>query len=178
MIGYLVWGGMQLRTVGTWRGIAAVVGLVGTAAYRRSIQQTTLVRTGLWSITYQFACITVSFIALVLVCLGKYSHPSDDDGNDQDHGSILTTRTGLLWLMIAGICASRIGLYVFDISVTQLMQEFIPSGIRGVVGGTQQSLNAFFQFTKFGLGLVWPDPAHFYIVVAVGYSAVCVYYVL
>lgn len=75
-------------------------------------------------------------------------------------------------LLIFGVCMSRIGLWVFDISVTQLMQELIPDGVRGVVGGTQQSLNAFFSLLTFALCLVFPDPKEFHIYVAAGYSAV------
>jgi len=70
------------------------------------------------------------------------------------------------------VCASRIGLWVFDISVTQLMQEFIPDGVRGIVGGTQQAFNAFFMLLTFALGLVFPDPREFHIYVAAGYTAV------
>lgn len=51
------------------------------------------------------------------------------------------------------------------------MQEFIPDGVRGVVGGTQEALNAFFSILSFGLGLFFPDPREFYIYVFAGYIA-------
>jgi iron-regulated transporter 1 len=149
MTAYLVWRGMRLETVGIWRGISSAVGLAGTFVYHESVKRTTLVNTGMWSIIYEFACLSICFASLFV-----------RDFN---------TSMGML---IAGACASRIGLWVFDIAVTQLMQEFIPDGIRGSVGGTQQSLNAFFSLFSFGLGLVFPDPREFHIYIAAGYGAV------
>jgi iron-regulated transporter 1 len=149
MTAYLVWRGMRLETVGIWRGISSAVGLAGTFVYHESVKRTTLVNTGMWSIIYEFACLSICFASLFV-----------HDFN---------TSMGML---IAGACASRIGLWVFDIAVTQLMQEFIPDGIRGSVGGTQQSLNAFFSLFSFGLGLIFPDPREFHIYIAAGYGAV------
>ena len=48
----------------------------------------------------------------------------------------------------------------------------VPAGVRGQVGGTQQSLNALFQLLSFALGLVFPDPKEFHIYVSAGYCAV------
>jgi len=149
MTAYLVWRGMRLESVGIWRGISSVIGLAGTFVYHASVKRMTVVSTGMWSICYQFTCLSLCFASLFV--------------NDFDQS---------MAMLIAGACASRIGLWVFDISVTQLMQEFIPDGIRGVVGGTQQSLNAFFQLLSFAVGLVFPDPRKFHINVAAGYSAV------
>jgi len=149
MTAYLVWRGMRLETVGIWRGVSAAVGIVGTFVYHYSIKRTTVVATGMWSIWYQFACLSLSFFSLFV------------DSFDVS-----------MAMLVIGVCASRIGLWVFDISVTQLMQEFVPDGVRGVVGGTQQALNAFFSLLTFALGLAFPDPKEFRIYAAAGYSAV------
>ena len=55
---------------------------------------------------------------------------------------------------------------------TQIMQDYIPDGIRGIVGGVQQSLNAFFGLVSFAIGVIVPDPDDFYIYVAAGYGSV------
>jgi iron-regulated transporter 1 len=75
-------------------------------------------------------------------------------------------------MLTGGVCASRVGLWVFDIAITQLMQEYIPSDVRGVVGGVQQSLNAFLGLFSFILGIIIPDPRDFPIYVAAGYGSV------
>jgi len=149
MTAFLVWRGMRLETVGVWRGVSAAVGLAGTFVYHFSTKHTTLVNTGMWSVVYQLLCISTSFWSLFI----------------DDYLLSIT-------LLIGGVCLSRIGLWVFDISVTQLMQLTIPAGIRGLVGGTQQSLNAFFQLVAYALGIVFPKPEQFHIYVAAGYIAV------
>lgn len=175
MTAYIVWRGMKLQTVGWWRGvsfplpkwsflysslllkflfvvqISATAGLAGTFAYGLSTQRYTLGTTGMWSIIYQLACISLSFGSL-----------------------FVASYDASMIMLITGVCLSRTGLWVFDITVTQLMQEFIPEGIRGVVGGTQQSINAFFSLSSFGLGFIFPDPRDFPIYASTGYAAVCV----
>jgi solute carrier family 40 (iron-regulated transporter), member 1 len=149
MTAYLVWRGMRLDTVGVWRGVSSAVGLMGTFAYHFSAKRTSLVNTAMWSITYQFVCISLSYFSLFI------------DGYSLS-----------LTLLIVGVCTSRIGLWVFDISITQLMQESVEESVRGVVGGLQKSLNAFFFLWSFGLGIVFPDPKDFYIYVSAGYVSV------
>ena len=155
MTAYLVWRGMGLDTVGVWRGLSSAAGLMGTFAYHFSAKRMTLMDTGMWSITYQFVCISLSYFSL-----------------------FIDSYTLSLALLILGVISSRIGLWVFDIAVTQLMQEYIPEGIRGVVGGVQQSQNAFFFLLSFGLGFIFPDPKDFHIYVAAGYASVAVAMIL
>lgn len=149
MTAYLVWRGMGLDSIGIWRGVSSAVGLLGTFAYHFSVKKMSLIDTGMWSIFYQFCCLSLSFLSLFIE---NYSLS--------------------LVLLILGVIASRIGLWVFDIAITQLMQVNIPDGIRGVVGGVQQSMNSFFFLLSFGLGFVFPDPKDFHIYVAVGYGSV------
>ena len=54
------------------------------------------------------------------------------------------------------------------------MQLFVPEHIRGLVGGVQKSLNAFFGMLSFALGIWIPDPQYFHIYVSVGYASVAV----
>jgi iron-regulated transporter 1 len=70
------------------------------------------------------------------------------------------------------VCASRIGLWVFDIAVTQLQQERIADGIRVRVGGVQSALNAFCTLASFTIGFLFPDPQHFYIFPATAFFSV------
>ena len=52
------------------------------------------------------------------------------------------------------------------------------AGIRGVVGGVQQSLNVFFNLLAYGIGIVVPDPSRFFVYVAAGYAGVGIAMVL
>ena len=149
MTAYLVWRGMRLETVGVWRGVSSAVGLMGTFAYSFSMKHFSVETTGMWSIAFQFLCLSVSYFSLF-------------------EGDYLTS----LSMLIGGVCASRVGLWVFDIAVTQLFQEYIPGDVRGVVGGVQQSLNASFGLFAYILGIIIPDPRDFPIYVAAGYGSV------
>jgi iron-regulated transporter 1 len=144
---YLLFRGMKLESVGVLRGIASAIGLLGTFVYRFSVNRMSLESTGMWSVSYQFTCLTISLFSLSLM-------------NDNL----------VLSLLVTGVCLSRIGLWVFDISVTQLQQQEIPGEIRGEVGGVQQSLNAFFNVMSYTLGIFFPDPNDFPIYV----TAACV----
>jgi iron-regulated transporter 1 len=115
-------------------------------------QKFSLVTTGMWSVLYQVFFMSISIMSFFIL---NYNGAS-------------------LSLLIFGVCVSRIGLWVFDIAVTQLMQEFIPDGIRGAVGGTQQALNAFFQLSAFCFGFAFPSVQEFPVYAFLGYAAVWV----
>lgn len=149
MTAYLVWRGMQLDTIGVLRGISSAIGLVGTFVYYTMSRRLGLTSTGMYSITFQFLCLSLSYASLFN---GDY--------------------TVSLVMLITGVCSSRVWLWAFDIAVTQLMQLHVDEDVRGLVGGVQQSLNALFEMLAFALGLFLPDPEYFHIYVAVGYICV------
>ena len=97
MTAYLVWKGMSLETIGVWRGISSFAGLGGTFVYHFSSRRLDLVTTGMWSIVFQFLSLSLSYYSLFV----------------SDYNVWAT-------MLIAGVCASRIGLWTFDISVTQV----------------------------------------------------------
>mmetsp|Transcript_15838 Transcript_15838/g.45450 ORF Transcript_15838/g.45450 Transcript_15838/m.45450 type:complete len:371 (+) Transcript_15838:894-2006(+) len=151
MTAYLVWRGMRLQTIGVWRGISSAVGLMGTFVFHYSASHLTLEQTGMWSILFQFSALSISYASLFI-------------------GSYDTS----LSMLIGGVCTSRVGLWVFDITITQLMQELIPEEARGTVGGIQQSINSFFELLTFVLGILFPDPRYFHVLVFAGYASVAV----
>ena len=156
MTSYLIWRGLSLHLLGIWRGVASIIGLLGTALYGWWSSRMSLQSTSMWSITFFLVCLTVSFSSLFV--------PNND--------------TVALALLIMGVTASRVGLWSFDLSVSQLIQLTVPQSCRGIVGGTQHSLQNLFFALHFVLGLVWSDPSQFHILVTVGYSAVATAFLL
>ena len=148
-IDYLAYRGMALERIGLWKSVASAMGFFGTCVYRSSVQKIGLERTGLWSIVYDFGCLTI--------CFGSLSIPSIDLS---------------LVLLIGGLCASRMGLWIFDTTVTQMQQETVPKQVRGVVGGVQQSLGYFLYLGSMLLGIVFPNPADFYLYITTGFVSV------
>uniref|UniRef100_A0A7S3PWE3 Solute carrier family 40 protein n=1 Tax=Chaetoceros debilis TaxID=122233 RepID=A0A7S3PWE3_9STRA len=149
MTAYLVWIGLDYGTIGTLRGVSSVVGLLGTVVFRISSERRGLAVTGMWSITFQFVCLSLCLISLRVHNFGV-----------------------ALWLLVIGVCLSRVGLWVFDLTITQYMQEQIPEEIRGAIGGVQKSLNSFFDLTTYALGLIFSAPEQFWVLVAIGYGSV------
>jgi iron-regulated transporter 1 len=149
MTAYLVWRGMAMEAIGVWRGVSSAAGLAGTFVYHFMAKRSGLIHIGMASVLFQFLCLTSSYASL-----------------------FVEDRNASFGLLIAGVCFSRIGLWVFDISVTQLMQEHIPAPIRGLVGGVQQSLNAFFTLVAYAVGLFISDPKNFHIYATTAYGGV------
>ena len=138
-----------MDAIGVWRGVASAAGLAGTFVYHFMAKRTSLINTGMASIMFQFLCLTSCYVSLFV-----------------ENNSISFA------MLVVGVCLSRIGLWVFDISVTQLTQEHIPAPIRGLVGGVQQSLNAFFTILAYGVGLFISDPKDFHIYASTAYAGV------
>lgn len=146
---YLVWRGVGLEAIGLWRGVASAAGLAGTFVYHIMVQKIGLVDIGMISVTFEFLCLAVCYGSL-------FVHNTDE----------------FFIMLIAGVCFSRIGLWVFDISVTQLMQLHIPPPVRGLIGGVQSSLNAFFTVIIYVVGLFISDPENFKIYASVSFAGV------
>lgn len=149
MTAYLVWKGLNFDQIGIWRGLSSLIGLVGTFVFRISARKLGVATTGMWSILFQFCCLTICVISM-----------------DVTNNALSIT------LLIFGVCTSRIGLWVFDLSVTLFMQHYIPGNIRGLVGGLQKSMNGFLELTTYFLGFVFSDPDQFYILVYASYCSV------
>lgn len=149
MTGYLIWRGISMEMIGLWRGVASAAGLGGTFVYHCMVKKMSLVDVGMVSVVFQLLCLTACYVSLFV-----------------DNINIFFT------LLISGVCFSRIGLWVFDISITQLMQLHIPAPVRGVVGGVQQSLNAFFTVIIYTAGLFISNPKYFYIYASISFAGV------
>lgn len=60
-----------------------------------------------------------------------------------------------------------IGLWSFDLTVTQLLQETICESERGIVNGVQSSINYMMDLLHFLMVIFAPQPQHFGILVII-----------
>ena len=90
----------------------------------------------------------------------------DDDGDDEH---IMTS----VIVLLAGIISARFGLWISDLSITQIMQENVEESKRGVIGGVQNSFNSFFNMIKFCLVLLMPTENMFGILVVLSFIFIC-----
>ena len=71
-----------------------------------------------------------------------------------------------LWLLF-------VGLWTFDLAVSQLLLERVNSGQRGVVNGVQSSLNMIMDMLKFVLVIAIPKPEHFGLLIILSFCFIC-----
>ena len=149
---FLLWKGMPVAQVGLWRGLSSFMGLAGTFVYQffvtsRGVSVAVL---GAGSISYLLACLTLACSAFAI--------PQYQDAS--------------VYLLVVGTILSRLGLWMFDVSVTLLHQQHIPEGVRSMIGGTQQAMGAFFTMLSGGLGLFFRQPQDFWILGMFAYGCV------
>ncbi|XP_069502699.1 ferroportin-like [Ambystoma mexicanum] len=70
-------------------------------------------------------------------------------------------------LLFSGVILARIGLWSFDLTVTQLLQENIAESERGVVNGVQSSLNYLMDLVHFIMVILAPQPQQFGLLVII-----------
>merc|ERR1719198_813707 len=156
MTSYLVSRGINPEFLGIWRGAGSVVGLTGTLLYGFLASRSSLRVASQFSIIFFVAWLTLSFFGFLFESSGQIA----------------------LWMLVIGVTFSRVGLWSFDMSINNMTQELVPESVRGVVGGTQESLQCFFMSLQFVFGLIWSKPSEFYILVIISYSSVIVAFLI
>uniref|UniRef100_A0A3B3Z8B8 Solute carrier family 40 member n=1 Tax=Periophthalmus magnuspinnatus TaxID=409849 RepID=A0A3B3Z8B8_9GOBI len=75
-------------------------------------------------------------------------------------------------LLFAGVIAARMGLWSFDLTVTQLIQENVMESERGVINGVQNSMNYLLDLLHFIMVILAPNPEAFGLLVIISVSFV------
>ncbi|GFR69217.1 solute carrier family 40 member 1 [Elysia marginata] len=75
-----------------------------------------------------------------------------------------------IWLFLAGIITARFGLWLADLSVSQIYFETVVESERGKVGGVQAALNQFMDMLKFGLVMILPYEHQFGLLALVSFA--------
>ena len=85
-------------------------------------------------------------------------------------------------LLMTGTILARVGLWGFDLTITQLIQENVAEEERGIFNGVQSALNNLQDVLRFILVLIFPSPSQFWILIifssaflTIGYSLYLVY---
>ncbi len=64
-------------------------------------------------------------------------------------------------LLLMGVVGCRVGLWMFDLAVQQLVQETVPEDERGVVGGVMNAMNSIMDMLHYVMVIAAPRPEHF-----------------
>lgn len=149
MTATLDWKGIPAYVISLARGFSAIVGIGATLLYPLVHSRVSTLRTGLWSIWMQWCCLLLC-VASVWAATGVAS----------------------AWMLMAGVAASRLGLWTFDLAVMQLMQDGVPDHERCVVSGVQNALQSVFDLLTYVVAIVISDPKDFSKMIVLSFSLV------
>ncbi|XP_002526704.2 solute carrier family 40 member 2 isoform X1 [Ricinus communis] len=149
MTATLKWQGIPAFVIAIARGISATIGIAATVVYPILQSRILTLRTGLWSIWSQWICL--------LLCVGSIWV--------QNHHLAA-------YMLMAGVATSRLGLWMFDLSVIQQMQDHVPESDRCVVGGVQNSLQSFLDLLGYMMGIIISNPRDFWELTLLSFAAV------
>ncbi|KAI5613418.1 solute carrier family 40 member 1 [Silurus asotus] len=81
-------------------------------------------------------------------------------------------------LLFAGVIAARMGLWSFDLTVTQLIQENVAEAERGIINGVQNSMNYLLDLLHFIMVILAPNPEAFGLLVIISVSFVAMGHIM
>uniref|UniRef100_A0A4X2JSN8 Solute carrier family 40 member n=1 Tax=Vombatus ursinus TaxID=29139 RepID=A0A4X2JSN8_VOMUR len=181
--GYAYTQGIGGSLLSLLMAISAFSGLVGTILFTRLRRSYGLVHTGLIS-----SCLHIGCLLLCVFSVFAPGSPFDlvhvSAFERNINQPILPGRSAIHWtnntvlmdgaqesnqpesyvsiiLLFSGVILARIGLWSFDLTVTQLLQENIADSERGTVNGVQCSMNYLMDLIHFILVILAPAPQQF-----------------
>ncbi len=95
-------------------------------------------------------------------------HNSSSMQNTSTDGSVSIA----VILILIGVVGCRVGLWIFDLAVQQLVQEKVVEEERGVVSGIMNSMNSIMDMLHYILVIVAPRPEHFNILIILSFIMV------
>uniref|UniRef100_A0AAQ4Q299 Solute carrier family 40 member n=2 Tax=Gasterosteus aculeatus aculeatus TaxID=481459 RepID=A0AAQ4Q299_GASAC len=195
--GYAYTQGLNGSVLSLLMGASAVAGICGTVAFTWVRKKCGLIRTGFISGTAQLCCLVLCVVSVfapgspfdlsVSPFQDIYTHligekmlpeaehvlaglnattaaPAEEVPPLQSYMSVS--------LLFAGVIAARVGLWSFDLTVTQLIQENVIESERGVINGVQNSMNYLLDLLHFIMVILAPNPEAFGLLVIISVSFV------
>ena len=152
MTGYLrAFGALDVE-VAVFRSLGAVTGLAAAAAYQFVHRRVSLAVSGALGVWFQAACVSAAAVACMpWVPLG---------------------RGGRFACLVVFVCCSRFGLWTFDMSVTQMIQESVPGDRIGRFNTAQESLQKAFEVVIYLLAMGFHRPRDFWVLALVSAAGV------
>ena len=95
----------------------------------------------------------------------QFMNTSQEDSSSEDLSAV--------YLLIGGVTFARFGIYLFDLCILQMFQEFVEESKRGVFSGVETLLCNSMDMIKFALVILLPSPQlHFGYLVLVIFTSV------
>lgn len=206
--GYAYTQGLNGSVLSLLMGASAISGICGTVAFTWIRKKCGLIRTGFVSGVAQLSCLTLCVVSVfapgspfdlsVSPFEDLYTHLIGEKAlPEATHaltgGNVSTTAASVttaaqevpplqsylsVSLLFAGVIAARMGLWSFDLTVTQLIQENVIESERGVINGVQNSMNYLLDLLHFIMVILAPNPEAFGLLVIISVSFVAMGHVM
>ncbi|KAG9468821.1 hypothetical protein GDO78_021887 [Eleutherodactylus coqui] len=205
--GYAYTQGLSGSVLSILMGASAISGIMGTVAFTWLRKKCGLVRTGFISGIAQLSSLVLCVVSVFMPGspLDLTVSPFQDIGTRFLEGDALPTLspggvpevafttsnsssiTGDLeipipltsvCLLFAGVIAARVGLWSFDLTVTQLLQENVIESERGIINGVQNSMNYLLDLLHFIMVILGPNPEAFGLLVLISVSFVAMGHIM
>ncbi|KAH9496913.1 hypothetical protein Btru_010169 [Bulinus truncatus] len=200
-VGYAKIQGMSESIVGVCMGAAGLLGIFGSFMYPVVRRWIGLPRTGMLALTLQWTCLSACVVSVWLPGSSfDLENPDLPDTTNctnitsvvpLDNGSttlpiypittpVLTNFTCpdedvsiiSVSVLMAGIVASRFGLWMADLAITQMFMETVVENERGIVNGVQNSINQLLDMVKFGVVIGLPFAPQFGLLIFLSFGFV------
>ncbi|KAL7625837.1 hypothetical protein AAE478_005060 [Parahypoxylon ruwenzoriense] len=155
MLTYLLASNITLWQIGIIRAGSTIFELSATWIAPRLMKHIGVIRTGLWSITWQ-----MTWLAGGISWLFYY----------YGHGYPSTALLPAVGLAVS-VAFSRVGLWGFDLSAQNIVQDEIYSDRRGIFSTVEASFQNFFDLLAWVTTIIWSDPASFHWPVVISIAA-------
>nr|XP_004559291.2 solute carrier family 40 member 1 [Maylandia zebra] len=198
--GYAYTQGLNGSVLSLLMGASAISGICGTVAFTWVRKKCGLIRTGFISGMAQLSCLILCVISvfapgspfdlsvspfqdLYTHLIGEKTLPEHVHSLTGGNITMPTTAAPTqelppmqsymsVSLLFAGVIAARVGLWSFDLTVTQLIQENVIESERGVINGVQNSMNYLLDLLHFIMVILAPNPEAFGLLVIISVSFV------
>ncbi|ODM98129.1 Solute carrier family 40 member 1 [Orchesella cincta] len=168
--GYMYSQGVDESFIGITTSLGAITGIIGSVSYpflRRCCGKNSTTLIGYVSNAACFFICVVSIFTpgspfdptAIVNPFGKLNATAVQ----QEKFSIaeLWEQRQNMFYFVAGIVFARFGLWVTDLSISQLLQDSVEESKRGVINGVQNSINQSMDLIKFVFVIFLPSPQTF-----------------
>ncbi|XGW32540.1 hypothetical protein V3C99_017246 [Haemonchus contortus] len=178
--------GMSASTLGLFRSIGSLLGLLGALSYTALERVLGLLWTGLIGLMLQNVFINLCSLSIVLPgspfnATGYFSTLTTTKWAEGVRSTIFgglnstdpspplpfSELSPSIIVFFVGITLARFGLWIADPSITQIMQETIPERERYSVFGVQTSICEFFSVIKDIMVIFFPETSSFGVLISI-----------
>jgi len=165
--GYVIMQGIPEAILGGVVAISALIGVIGSATYPILRKWLGLEKTGCLGM---FLLVSMSSLSVASVFVPTSPFWNNFEGQSFD--DLKTSGYTSVIVLLTGITAARYGLWIVDLSITQILQERVEESRRGVINGVQDSMNNTLDLLKCVLVICMPRQESFGILIFLSFASI------